>query len=128
MTVVADKYRGTKEYHLVYGELIRAAQYSGLTTYQALAQIMGLPLKGSYMGTQTGRVLGEISEDELSHGRPMLSAIAVGVSGLPGERFFALAEQLGRLPAGASQEEKQAFWEQERKAVYEAWKREYRTD
>jgi hypothetical protein len=126
MSVVADKYRGTREYHLVYAELIRAAQYRGVTTYQAIAQIMGLPVTGAYMGTETGKILGEISEDELNQGRPMLSAIAVGVSGLPGQGFFGLAEQLGRLPTGASDEEKRRFWEQEREALYETWRREFK--
>lgn len=124
--VVEDKYRGSKEYYLVYSELIKAAQYGGTTTYQAIAQVMGLPVTGAHMGMETGRVLGEISEDELNKGRPMLSAIAVGVSGLPGQGFFGLAEQLGRLPAGASEEEKRDFWEQERDAVYEAWRREFK--
>lgn len=126
MSVVEDKYRGSKEYHLVYSELIRAAQYGGTTTYQAIAQIMGLPLTGSYMGTETGRVLGEISEDELKQARPMLSAIAVGVNGLPGGGFFGLAEQLSKLPAGATEEEKQRFWEKEQKAIYETWRREFK--
>ena len=81
MSVVSDKYRGSKEYLLVYCELIRPARYRGTTTYQAIAEIMGLPLRGSYMGSEIGKVLGEISEDELNQERPMLSAIAVGVSG-----------------------------------------------
>ena len=122
------KYRGSKEYHLVYSELIRAAQYGGVTTYQAVAQIMNLPLRGSHMGSETGRVLGEISEDELNQGRPMLSAIAVGVSGLPGQGFFAWAEEMGRLSPGATEEEQLRFWEEEKKAVYRAWKREFRID
>lgn len=79
MPIVPDKHRGKKEYHLVFCELIRAAQYRGLTTYQAIAQIMGLPLAGHYMASETGRVLGEISEDELQRGRPMLSARLAGI-------------------------------------------------
>lgn len=71
-------------------------------------------------------VLGEISEDELNQGRSILSAIAVGVSGLPGQGFFGLAEQLGKLPAAASDEEKRDCWEQERQALYETWRREFR--
>jgi len=83
MSVVSDKYRGSKEYFLVYCELIKAARYGGLTTYQAIAQIMGLPLTGHHMSAETGHILGEISEDEINHGRPMLSAIAVGASDRP---------------------------------------------
>jgi hypothetical protein len=60
-------------------ELVRAAQYRGITTYQDIAVIMGLPIIGSHMGLETGQILGEISEDEVNVGRPMLSAIAVNV-------------------------------------------------
>ena len=89
-------------------ELIRAAQYGGFTTYQAIAQLMGLPLTGSYMASQTGHVLGEISDEEINQGRPMLSAIAVGVNGEPGKGFFALARELGKLTDN-SKEAKRRF-------------------
>lgn len=127
MPVVEDKYRGSTKYMQVCAELIQAAQYRGVTTYQAIAQIMGLHLTGSYMGSETGRILGEISEDELALGRPMLSAVAVSASGLPGKGFFGLAEGLGKLPVGATEEEKQRFWEEEREAVYKAWQREFKS-
>jgi len=61
----------------VLAELIHAAEYRGVTTYQDIAVIMGLPLQGAYMGRETGHVLGEFSEDEVNAGRPMLSAVAV---------------------------------------------------
>lgn len=110
---------------LVYSELIKAAQYHGTTTYQAIAEIMGLPMRGSYMGKEVGHMLGEISDDERQQGRPMLSAIAVGVSGSPGEGFFVLAKELGRLQDD-SKEARQRFWENEKKAVYAAWQREFK--
>ena len=127
MPAVADKYRGSTEYHLVHAELIRAAQYRGVTTYQAIAQLMGLPVTGAYMGTETGKMLGEISEDELSQGRHMPSALVVNASGLPGQGFFTLAEGLGKLPADATEDEKRRFWEEERDAVYATWKRKFRS-
>jgi len=127
MSTVPDKYRGSKDYHLVYCELIGAAQYRGLTTYQAIAQIVGLPLKGNDMAAETGRVVGEISEDEFRQGRPMLSALVVGASGLPGKGFFDLAEDLGKLPAGSTEEEQRLFWEEERDAVYHFWQRKFRS-
>jgi hypothetical protein len=120
MTIVKDKYRGTTKYFHVLAELVRAAQYRGLTTYQDIAVIIGLPPKGAYMGAETGHILGEISENEVQAGRPMLSAVAVGISGRPGPGFYTLARDLGRLAAG---EDELAFWERERQAVYEAWKR-----
>jgi hypothetical protein len=120
------KYRGSREYLLVYCELIRAARYKGMTTYQAIADIMGLPLRGSYMGAEVGHMLGEISQDELDHGRPMPSAIVVGVRGLLGPGFFDLARECGKLQ-GDSKEEEQRFWEGEKAAVYAMWRKEFKS-
>lgn len=122
MAIVKDKYRGKIAYHQVYNELIIAARYRGTVTYQELAQLMELPLSGSHMGHEVGQILGEISEDEQQQGRPMLSAVAVGVSGEPGEGFYAFARDLGKLQA-ATPTEKRQFWEAERAAVYETWRR-----
>jgi hypothetical protein len=119
---VANRYRGTTNYIRVLAELVRASEYRGVTTYQDIALIMGLPLQGAFMGKEIGHMLGEISEDEVKAGRPMLSAVAVSVvSGRPGPGFFALAKQFGRF-GGESAEEEQ-FWRQELEAVYEMWKR-----
>jgi hypothetical protein len=120
MNVVKNKYRGRTEYVHVLAELVRAAQYRGITTYQDIAIIMGLAMKGSNMGAETGWILGEISEDEVNSLRPMLSAVAVNVKGKAGPGFFDLARQLGKLKDG---EDEQAFWLNELEAVYAAWKR-----
>lgn len=117
MTNVKSKYRGTIEYALVYCELIKAARYHGIVTYKDIAKLIGLPLKGNYTGRMLGIILGEISEDEFSHGRPMLSAIAVGVNGLPGEGFYKLARELAKLTTQADEE----FWLAEKNAVYDTW-------
>jgi hypothetical protein len=115
-----DKYRGTTVYIHVLAELVRAAQYRGVTTYQDIAVIMGLPLTGSHMGKETGQVLGEIAEDEVKAGRPMLSAVVVGVSERPGPGFYALAHEISRA---TSAEENIDFWKRELHLVYAAWKR-----
>jgi hypothetical protein len=74
------------------------------------------------MGKETGHILGEISEDEVKAGRPMLSAVAVSVvSGKAGPGFFALAKELGRFDGDPANEEN--FWHKEVQAVYETWKR-----
>jgi hypothetical protein len=116
--MVAKQYLGTKEYALIYAELITAAKYRGTLTYQEIAQILGVPLKGSYMSKEVGAVLGAISRDENTNGRPMLSAIAVDVKGRAGPGFFNLARILGRFTS----EDEQSFWENERQAVYDTWK------
>lgn len=120
MTIVKDKYRGTTTYVHVLTDLVRAAQYRGVTTYQDIAVIMGLPTNGAHMGAETGHILGEISEDEVRAGRPMLSAIAVNVNGKAGPGFFGLAKDIGRIQAG---EDDATFWKREVAVVYEAWRR-----
>lgn len=118
MPVVKDKYRGSIEYALVYSELITAARYRGTVTYQEIAKMMGLALSGNYMQSLIGQVLGEIAEDEVMRGRPMLSAIAVGVNGKPGPGLYTLAKELGRLNNQADED----FWVSEKKALYQTWK------
>lgn len=118
MSFVKSKYRGTIEYALVYNKLITAAKYRGTVTYQEIAKMMGLPLSGNYMGAMIGYILGEISDDEVANGRPMLSAIAVDMRGIAGPRFYTLAREMGRL----TDQTESAFWEAEKKAVYDTWK------
>lgn len=119
---MGKQYRGTKQYLLIYSELIRAAQHHGTVTYQELADLIGLPLQGNFMGTELGHYTGDISREELENGRPMLSAIVVGVSGKPGGGFFGLAKELGRFNSDDPAEQ-DSFWHAEQKAVYETWKR-----
>lgn len=125
MSAESYKSKKNKVYLLVYCELINAARYRGTTTYQAIAQIMGLPLKGGHMAGEVGKILYEIVKDELDNKRPMLSAVAVGVNGLPGPGFFVLARDLGKLQ-DVSEDEQRQFWEKEKEAVYAAWKREFK--
>ena len=73
-----------------------------------------------------GAILGEIAENEVQLERPLLSAIAVGVSGEPGQGFFGLMRELGRLPEEADKEAEGAFWEMEKTAVYKTWAQKFR--
>jgi hypothetical protein len=118
--VVNDKYRGTLAYFRVHDELRRAAEYQGLTTYQDIASLMGLPLTGNLMGREVGQILGEISEDEVVRGRPMLSALAVNTEGKPGAGFLPFAQQLG--PARPD-EAVESVLDRERKEAYRMWSR-----
>jgi len=118
-----EKYKGRKIFQRIYWELIQAAQYRGYITYQEIAQMMGLPLSGNYMGKELGYILGEISQEEHLRGRPMLSALAVGSNGLPGKGFFVLAKSLGYHYENTTKE-KRSFWEEMKKKVYRTWQRE----
>jgi len=119
--MMAKIYQNEQEYHLIYTELINAARYKGVITYQNIAKIMGLPLQGNYMGLEVGRILGAISENEVKKGRPMLSAAAVGVSGEPGGGFYAFAKKLG-YEFGEDKKSQRIFWQGELKMVYDVWK------
>jgi hypothetical protein len=122
--VMSDDLRGTKEYGLIYAELIVAARHRGTVTYQELADLIGLPTHGIALGVKLGEYIGTISEDEVSHGRPMLSAIVVNVQGKPGEGFYWLARQLGKLKSEHPADEAE-FFESEKKAVYKTWQRTF---
>ena len=120
MSIIKSKYRGSVEYYHVFSELIRVAQYRGLTTYKDIAYILGLPSKGDHMGREITQILSEIAEDEVKAKRPMLTAVVVDSKGKMVTKFFELAKQLGRLKQG---DYEKAFTKKERDAVYNTWKK-----
>ena len=119
MTQNTGKYRGQKIYHFVYHELIMAARYRGCDNLSGNRQVDGLPMSGNYHGQRIRRNSGrDFHRRECDNKRPMLSALAVGVSGEPGDGFYSWAKELGRLQDD-SKEGRRKFWEQEKQAVYE---------
>ena len=118
-----SKWDQSKEYFIAYSILINAARHQGLTTYQEVAQAIGLPTSGNYMSSQIGGLLGTVSANEKKQGRPMLSAVAVGISGKPGQGFITWAKKLGFL---RESDDEQTFWENECKKIYEEWRITYR--
>ena len=72
MSVVTDKYRGTTKYFHAFAELVRAAQDRRPDDLPGHRLLMDLLQSGSHMGKEVGRLLGEISEDEVRAGRRML--------------------------------------------------------
>ena len=118
-----SKWFQSKEFYIAYSILINAAQHQGFATYQEIAQTVGLPTAGSYMGGEMGRLLGTISENEVHHSRPMLSAIAIGVNRRLGTGFISLARKLGLFNDGDDEE---IFWKNECKKIYDEWKIKYR--
>jgi len=114
----------TVDYHLVYSALVNAARFRGTVTYQELAHMVGLPLVGSHMGRRLGNILGTISQNEVEHGRPMLSALAVKVSGIAGDGFFAFAGDMGLLHSDESADQ-ETFWEDQKRQCYEIWQQKF---
>lgn len=122
MPIVPNTYRGSREYGLAYAALIMAAHSSGMLTYEGIAILTGLPKRGAAMASRVGRLVGEISEDEVNENRPMLSALVVEKNtGLAGKGFFKLAGDLKRF-TGKSESEKRTFLAKEKRLLYEYWK------
>jgi hypothetical protein len=123
--IVSNKYRGTTTYHKVFCRLIQVALAGQPIFYEDMADIMNLPPTGQYMATETGHMLGEISEDEHNQGRHMLSAVVVQKTGkekgIPGKGFFTLAVDLRKLGANATDQEKRQFWKNELNQVHAQW-------
>ena len=120
---MVKEWKDTKEYFIAYGILINAAKHSGLATYQEIAQTCGIPTAGSYMGSVLGEILGAISKNEIEHGRPFLSALAVGVNGKPGSGLMNWAKELNAANENQNEED---FFSQEREKIYKEWKTPYR--
>jgi hypothetical protein len=123
MEVSPGKYRGKKTFLLVYRELINAAENHEFVTYREIAKIIGVPPSGNFMSKEVGHVLGEISEDELKYGRPMLSSLAVKTdTHRPGDGFFGLAKDKGLLHDDSPQGREQ-FWKTTCEQVYQKWEK-----
>jgi hypothetical protein len=103
----------------VYDRLIAAARAGDLVFYSELAPMLGIDLDSPHFGALVGRVLGRISEDEVSDGRPMLSAIVVSKDTmLPGHGFYDLGQQLRRVRDG---EDEMAFAVRQIREVHQYW-------
>ena len=108
-----------EKFDKVYCKLIQAARNKQPIFYGEIAEIMGLPPSGDHMARETGKILGEVSEYEHSHNRPLLSAVVVkSDKKIPGKGFFTLARELGKLEEGMDE---RSFWERELEEVYDTW-------
>ncbi|HEX2766800.1 MAG TPA: hypothetical protein VHR55_09230 [Candidatus Limnocylindria bacterium] len=65
------------EHRAVRERLVQAARARELVHYGEIAQMLGIDMDNPHLGALVGKVLGEISTDEVADGRPMLSAIVV---------------------------------------------------
>jgi len=116
------RYEGTREYYRVYSLLIQAAHFRGTVQYMQVAKILHITQPGNYMGREVGQVLGEISRNEVTRGRPMLSSVVIGTNGIPGEGFRNFAVELGRWNG---QGDWKTFWHSELEEVYRVWTLDY---
>ena len=103
----------------VRNRLVQAACAREFVHYGELARMLGIDMDNPHFGAQVGRVLGEISEDEVANGRPMLSAIVVSKDDmLPGTGFFKLGQELQQVEPG---QDEIAFAVGEIRRVHEYW-------
>lgn len=118
------KYRGTPMFGETARLLIQTARSSGLINYAPIFEILGLK-PGNNAAKEAGQLLGEISEETHKMGLPMLSALVVSTGKQrPGGGFYVLANWVGKIPADATEQQKEAFWREERDKVYAAnWDR-----
>ena len=110
------------EHQAVYERLVKAARAGEFVHYGELAKMLGIDMDNPHFGAQVGKVLGQISEDEVAAGRPMISAIVVSKDTmLPGAGFFKLGQELHRTDPG---EDEIGFAIRQIKRVHEYWSRE----
>jgi len=113
------KYRETPHYTTILRRLLTAAKnHEPPLHYSEVFNIMGLK-SGNYAAAEAGRLLDEINQHAHKQGEPLLSALVVNSNtGIPGEGFFKLAADLGRLESNALSPRKREFWKKEVQAIY----------
>lgn len=94
----------------VYGELIAVARRGETVNYSDVVS----HAEGC---SRLFRILDRISSYEHRAGRPLLSAVVVGVEGIPGRGFFDMARVLG-LYVGDGEAQ---YWSEELKRVHKQW-------
>jgi hypothetical protein len=101
----------------IRGVLVKRARTGTTISYSELANGIGSLLLEA-RDQRLFQLLGEISTEESSAGRGMLSVIVVHKTGdmKPGPGFFELAEQLGRDTSDIDK-----CWIEELNKVYAAW-------
>jgi hypothetical protein len=107
------------EHQAVYERLVQAARARGFVHYGELAKMLGIDMDNPHFGALVGKVLGQISEDEVAAGRPMISAMVVSRDDmLPGKGFFKLGQELHQVDPG---EDEIAFAIRQIRRVHEYW-------
>lgn len=94
-------------------------------TYRTVALRAGFPYENPAERKYFARALGIISEQEHQIDAPLLSALVIhkGEDQLPGDGFFNLATELGRLKGNATAQNKENFLIEEMKAIEHYWTR-----
>ena len=103
----------------VRDRLIAAARAGEFVHYAELAKMLGIDLDNPHFGALVGKVLGQISGDEVVQGRPLLSAIVVSKDTmLPGRGFYNLGRELRQTD---NEEDEMGFAVRQIKKVHAYW-------
>lgn len=113
---------GNKVDNQVYAFLKERAKGGKTVEYSEVASLLGIDLGDPGGRVHLSKELGEISEYEHAHDRPMLSAIVVEKgSQEPARGFWSEARKLGKLHSHDEADEVE-FWVKEREKVFAYWK------
>ena len=108
--------------HAALERCLRQAAVAGAPlAYLALAECMGLA--GPHRIHRLTLALEELAQADHAAGRPLLAALAVGRSGLPGRGFFQLLRALGRYDGPDQGDEAAAAHARELAAALARWGR-----
>lgn len=102
--------------------LIRTARAETTIAYSELAeQVQAIPLQSHSAAMDS--ILGDLSEEEDTYGRGMISVVVVHKEGdkRPGKGFFDLAKELGYDVS-----DRELLWVQQLKKVHDYWGRSRR--
>lgn len=116
----ADVEKATEEARSI---LIRTAKAETTIAYSELAeQVQAIPLE-PHSAAMDG-ILGDLSEEEDTYGRRMISVVVVHKEGdkRPGKGFFDLAKELGYDVS-----DRELLWVQQLKKVHDYWSRSGRS-
>jgi hypothetical protein len=107
------------EHQAVYERLVQAARAREFVHYGELAKMLGIDMDNPHFGALVGKVLGQISEEEVAAGRPMISAIVVSREDmLPGKGFYKLGQELHKVDPG---EDEIGFAIRQIRRVHDYW-------
>ena len=105
----------------LYDALVRIARSRDRITYQEIAPVVGLNLDKAADRDKLSNLLGDISQNEVAEGRPMLSVVVINAaSNQPGKGFFRLAKELD-LYSGKTALDQLDFFVKELTRTYDYW-------
>jgi len=115
---------GLAQRETVRDRLEHSARHGDPIAYSKLVSGLGFAGPNSHA---LADMLGEIGAECADHGAPLLSAVAVYMSGErqgePGPGFYAMSKHLGLLSSSATEVEALTFWGNEAERCFEFYRR-----